>query len=850
MSLNTMYQPYWRRMGDKCTVVIPGRDLMSYFSDPGNLCWFLMPELDDAIRRLHRVVGNAVVDDDRYVIVGTGSTQLFQAVLYALSSPHKPDTEPLSVVAAAPFYSLGTADSNVKSNVKDNDPIILKNLLNLNLPGEALADLAKDITVEEIKDHYFYSSEDVIKVDKFFSRKSYMLHAFNSTIIALVPKITNPSKVKDYRPISCCLVVYKSITKILVKRLTNLLLEMITPNQSTFVKGRTIIDNTLFTQELVKGYERKSISPRCALKIDLQKAFNFLHWEFISSILKAIELPPKFIVWIEACFTEARYSISFNGSLISYFKGERGIRQGDPLSPILFVLAMNILSRILNIAAARAKSELFAAGISLRTLENIKLSTSFNYGLLPVRQFLLPQAVINRINQLCSRFLWKGSDTASTGSMNTKIIWEEIRIKRDKVPWHKLIWFPLHIPKFSIITWMTILDRLPTRERLTRMGITTVDSCVLCNEAIESRNHLFADCTLAASLWKEILNLNHLIKPPMSWDNMPAWASNSWKGKSLLTSIMKIAWCTFIYTVWEERNMRLFQGRARSVEEMLNSIKEIVGAQLRNRDLNSLDHSYPKETEFLRSGMYKWVGDAYTFDRDGAYMECVTSPNNPDGTIREAVVNREGGKLIHDLAYYWPQYTPITGKADNDIMLFTFSKATGHAGSRIGWAIVKDKEVATKMVKYMELSSIGVSKESQLRAAKILDVIAEDCSNSGPDKEENFFEYGHHLMSERWEKLREVVKHNGVFSLPKYPRDFCNFTGKETDPSPAFAWLKTKDGLNCDNLLRESKIVTRGGTNFGVDLDYTRISMLSLDEEFNLFLERLGAIKGNINGNY
>ncbi|KAE8688329.1 L-tryptophan--pyruvate aminotransferase 1 [Hibiscus syriacus] len=263
----------------------------------------------------------------------------------------------------------------------------------------------------------------------------------------------------------------------------------------------------------------------------------------------------------------------------------------------------------------------------------------------------------------------------------------------------------------------------------------------------------------------------------------------------------------------------------------------------------TMEQTFVSRGDGVFSGLYKWAGDAYTFDRDGAYVEFVTSPNNPDGTIREAVVNREGGKLVHDLAYYWPQYTPITGKANNDIMLFTFSKATGHAGSRIGWAIVKDKEVATKMVKYMELSSIGVSKESQLRAAKILDVIAEDCSISSPDKEENFFKYGHHLMSERWEKLREVVKRNGVFSLPKYPRDFCNFKGKETDSIPAFAWLKTKDGLNCDNLLREHKIVTRGGTNFGVDSDYTRVSMLSLDDEFNLFLERLAAIKGTINGN-
>ncbi|KAE8722630.1 L-tryptophan--pyruvate aminotransferase 1 [Hibiscus syriacus] len=260
--------------------------------------------------------------------------------------------------------------------------------------------------------------------------------------------------------------------------------------------------------------------------------------------------------------------------------------------------------------------------------------------------------------------------------------------------------------------------------------------------------------------------------------------------------------------------------------------------------------SYPEETEFLHSGLYNWAGDAYSFDKDGAYVELVTSPNNPDGMIREAVVNREGGKLIHELAYYWPQYTPITGKADNDIMLFTFSKATGHAGSRIGWAICKDKEVADKMIKYIELSSIGVSKEAQLRAAKILDVITEDCADSGPDKEDNFFEYGHRLMSDRWEKVREVVKRNGVFSLPKYTRDFCTFKGKDTDSSPAFAWLKSKDGLDCDNLLREFKIVTRGGTNFGVDSDYTRISMLSQDDEFNLFLERLAAIKGSINGNY
>ncbi|XP_039019198.1 L-tryptophan--pyruvate aminotransferase 1-like [Hibiscus syriacus] len=260
--------------------------------------------------------------------------------------------------------------------------------------------------------------------------------------------------------------------------------------------------------------------------------------------------------------------------------------------------------------------------------------------------------------------------------------------------------------------------------------------------------------------------------------------------------------------------------------------------------------SYPMETEFLRSRLYKWAGDANRFDEDQAYIEVVTSPNNPDGSIRGTVVNREGGKCIHDLAYYWPQYTTITRKADHDVMLFTFSKATGHAGSRIGWAIVKDKAIASKMVTFIEVSSIGVSKESQLRASTILGVIADDCQNPKL-KEVNFFKHGRRLMSNRWKKLREVVmKSNGVLSLPEYPQGYCKFTGKYTDSNPAFAWLRCKEGLNCEDVLREEcGIMTRGGTSFGVEATYTRVSMLCSDAEFNFMLERLSAFNGTLNGN-
>lgn len=94
---------------------------------------------------------------------------------------------------------------------------------------------------------------------------------------------------------------------------------------------------------------------------------------------------------------------------------------------------------------------------------------------------------------------------------------------------------------------------------------------------------------------------------------------------------------------------------------------------------------YPQIAGYVKSGLFQWEGDANAYASDEAYIELVTSPNNPDGEIRGAVVNRANGVLVHDLAYYWPQYTPITAPADHDLMLFTLSKCTGHAGSRIGY---------------------------------------------------------------------------------------------------------------------------------------------------------------------
>ncbi|XP_008464530.2 tryptophan aminotransferase-related protein 2-like [Cucumis melo] len=255
--------------------------------------------------------------------------------------------------------------------------------------------------------------------------------------------------------------------------------------------------------------------------------------------------------------------------------------------------------------------------------------------------------------------------------------------------------------------------------------------------------------------------------------------------------------------------------------------------------------SYPLMTDCVKSGLHKWSGDAKVFDKDEPYIELVTSPNNPDGFVRHGVVNRTGGILVHDLAYYWPQYTPISTPADNDLSLFTVSKCTGHAGLRIGWALVKDVEVAKRMIKFIELNTIGVSKDSQLRAAKVLEVVSSSCEQAGGSEyAESFFLFSHTLMAERWRLLKEAVKRSGIFSLPNFSPAHCNFFDNTLGTQPAFAWLKCdRDDIDdCENFLRRHKILTRSGKHFGVGSKYVRISMLDREETYNLFIERLSQI--------
>lgn len=110
-------------------------------------------------------------------------------------------------------------------------------------------------------------------IKKFFITRFLSLST-NAIILALVPKSPGAYAVSDYRPVSCCNIVYKVISKLLVKKLKPLLSEFVVPNQTAFVKGRLLVENTVLASEIVQGYHKNKYPKRIAIKVDIAKAFD------------------------------------------------------------------------------------------------------------------------------------------------------------------------------------------------------------------------------------------------------------------------------------------------------------------------------------------------------------------------------------------------------------------------------------------------------------------------------------------------------------------------------------------------------------------------------------------------
>ncbi|GJR98251.1 cysteine-rich receptor-like protein kinase [Tanacetum coccineum] len=205
-----------------------------------------------------------------------------------------------------------------------------------------------------------------------FESSGGLCNGCNPSFIVLVPKKKDPLGFSDYRPISLIGCVYKVISKMLASRLAKVIGSVIGPNQSTFIEGRQILDGCLVANEIIRmaALENHKL---LLFKVDFDKAFDSVNWNFLMSIMTQMGFGLKWRSWIFSCLSSASISVMINGSPSKEFKIEWGLRQGDPISPLLFLL----------VALKLSKSRIIGVGVPATDVESMASSLGCAHDSLP-----------------------------------------------------------------------------------------------------------------------------------------------------------------------------------------------------------------------------------------------------------------------------------------------------------------------------------------------------------------------------------------------------------------------------------------------------------------------------------
>ncbi|GKD14790.1 RNA-directed DNA polymerase, eukaryota, reverse transcriptase zinc-binding domain protein [Tanacetum coccineum] len=427
----------------------------------------------------------------------------------------------------------------------------------------------------------------------------------NATLILLVPKIPTPGKVSDFRPIACCNVLYKCISKIMTNRLKEVLGTLVNENQSAFISGRQITNNILLAHELFKGYNRKQNVKKVSFKINLQKAYDTINWEFLKDVLvmfgfhgkcnggskladkeehlfchgdcKSVRIIKKSVDEFSGFFgllLDMQKSIlgsypvrkleithlCFADDLLVFF-------HGDCESVRIIKKSLDEFSGFFGLLPNMQKSTVFFGGLSSAKQQNILNIIPFSVGKLPVS--------LNDENEDTAVWVARNGQEQQFKISN---VWKDRIYNDTKVDWFSMVWFAQSIPRHAFVTWLAIQKRLMTRDKLLIWRPNDDFKCALCNKCPDSHNHLFFTCDFSKRIWNELLKMLNVRLSGCSdqiIDEMKALPANN-----IWSIVRRLVCCASVYYIWQERNNRLFKNEKRDNNTILNTAKETLGMKL------------------------------------------------------------------------------------------------------------------------------------------------------------------------------------------------------------------------------------------------------------------------------
>ncbi|XP_056688407.1 uncharacterized protein [Spinacia oleracea] len=397
--------------------------------------------------------------------------------------------------------------------------------------------------------------------------KSFFSHGkippfLNHTLIALIPKNDNPENPNHFRPISLCGTIYKAISKLLVSRLSPILQKHISPFQNAFTPGRSIHDNLLLVQEILNVFKKsKSKVGWCALKLDMEKAYDRIEWDILWVTLDKMGFPTTWINWVKATVTTVSYSIKVNNSTTDIFTPSRGQLVNFHKSAIIFSKNINhpkrdALASIFNMNKSGSLGRYLGAHFSnftptrsdyLRIMQkNERCINSWqanflskagkttliqsNLEALPsyiCSSFLLPRKTCHQLDNVHRQFFWNQS---KSGNALPLIAWNKVCQPKDQGGLGLRRTYPLNRAFIAKLGWKILTDENNLWAKIMR------------KKYLQNTNFFSAKRKIKDSpIWISILNQREILRKGIRWkigngNHINFWKDN-WVGQYALSDL-------------------------------------------------------------------------------------------------------------------------------------------------------------------------------------------------------------------------------------------------------------------------------------------------------------------------